>query len=113
MHEMALTESVIGIVEDEARRQNFARVRAIVLEIGALACAEPDAMRFCFDVVSRGTPAEGARLDIVRVPGAGWCFDCERDVALAERFGPCGHCGGHRVQMTGGDELRVREMEVE
>lgn len=113
MHEMSLTESVIGIVEEEARRQNVTRVRAVVLEIGALACAEPAAMRFCFDAVSRGTPAEGARLDIVRVPGAGWCFDCERTVALAERFAPCPACGRSRVRMTGGDEMRVLELEVE
>ena len=113
MHEMALTESVIGIVEEEARRRTIARVRAVVLEIGALACAEPDAMRFCFDVVSRGTPAEGARLDIVLVPGTGWCFDCERSVPLAERFSPCPECGHSRVGMTGGDEMRVLEMEVE
>ena len=113
MHEMSLTESVIGIVEEEARRHNFTRVRAVVLEIGALACAEPEAMRFCFDVISRGTPAEGARLDIVLVPGAGWCFECERTVALTERFCPCPECGYSRVQMTSGDELRVRELEVE
>ena len=113
MHEMALTESVIDIVEEEARRGNFARVRAVVLEIGALACAAPESMRFCFEVVSRGTPAEGARLDIVLVPGAGWCFDCERTVALAERYAPCPVCGNSRVQMTSGDALRVREMEVE
>lgn len=113
MHEMSLTESVIGIVEEEARRQNFVRVRAVVLEIGALACAEPESMRFCFDVVSRGTPAEGARLDIVLVPGAGWCFDCERTVVLTERFGACPACGQSRVRMTAGDELRVRELEVE
>ena len=113
MHEMALTESVIGIIEDEARQRNFIRVRAVVLEIGALACAEPHSLRFCFDVVSRGSRAEGARLDIVLVPGAGWCFDCERKVALAERFAPCPDCGGSRVRMTDGDELRVRELEVE
>ena len=113
MHEMSLTEGVIGIVEEEARRRGITRVRAVVLEIGALACAEPEAMRFCFDVVSRGTPAEGARLEIVLVPGAGWCFDCERPVALAERFSPCPECGRFRVQMTSGDELRVRDMEVE
>ncbi len=113
MHEMALTESVVAIVEETARREKKVRVRAVVLEIGALACAEPEAMRFCFEVVSRGTPAEGARLEIVLVPGSGWCFDCERTVALAERFSPCPVCGHSRVQMTSGDELRVREMEVE
>ena len=88
-------------------------MRTVVLEIGALACAEPEALRFCFDVVSRGSKAEGARLDLVLVPGAGWCFDCERTVALAGRFAPCPACGQTRVQMTSGDALRVRELEVE
>ena len=58
MHEMALTESVIGIVEEEARRQNFARVRAVVLEIGALACAEPDVHAV---LLRRGQPRHPGR----------------------------------------------------
>ncbi|MDC7786998.1 hydrogenase maturation nickel metallochaperone HypA [Rhodoplanes sp. TEM] len=113
MHEMALSASVIALVEDAARRENFSRARVVVLELGELGHVEPEAMLFCFDAVSRGTVAEGARLDIVRVPGAGWCLDCARTVALSERFGACPDCGGRRVQMTAGDELRVRELEVD
>ena len=112
MHEMSLTESVIGIVEEEARRQNVSRVQAVVLEIGALACVEPDSMRFCFDVISRGTLAEGARLDIVLVAAIGRCLDCGHEGALPQRFDPCPDCGGTRMKMTSGDTLRVREMEV-
>lgn len=70
-------------------------------------------MLFCFDAVSRGTIAEGARLVIERTPGAGWCLDCGKTVPLKERFGACPDCGQHHVQMTSGDELRVRELEVE
>lgn len=113
MHEMSLCEGVVALVEDEAGRQGFSRVKTVVLEIGVLGHVAPEAMEFCFDAVSRGTIAEGARLSIERVPGAGWCLDCEKTVPLAERFGACPACGRHRVQMTAGDELRVRELEVE
>jgi hydrogenase nickel incorporation protein HypA/HybF len=113
MHEMALTESVVALVEDAARREGFTRATAIVLEIGMLGHVEPEAMQFCFEAVSRGTIAAGARLDIVRVAGQGWCLDCGKSVALTERFGACPDCGQHHVQMTAGDELRVRELEVE
>ena len=54
-----------------------------------------------------------ARLDIETKPGVGWCFDCEKSTPLTERFGACALCGGRRVEMTGGDEMRVKEMEVE
>ena len=112
MHELALTESLVGIVVEEARRQHVTRVNAVVLEIGASGQVVPESLRFCFDAVTRGTIAEGARLDIVTVPGAGWCLDCGKTVTLTERFGACPVCGRHHVQMTAGDELRIREMEV-
>jgi hydrogenase nickel incorporation protein HypA/HybF len=113
MHEMSLCEGVVGLIQDEARKQAFSRVKAIVLEIGALGLVEPEAMLFCFEAVSRGTIAEGAKLVIERPPGAGWCLDCAETVPLAERFGACPICGRYGVQMTSGDQLRVRELEVE
>ncbi len=113
MHEMALCEGVVGLVEDEARKQPFSRVKSIILEIGVLGHVAPEAMLFCFDAVSRGTIAEGAQLVIERTEGAGWCLDCGKTVPLGERFGACPDCGQHHVQMTSGDELRVRELEVE
>jgi hydrogenase nickel incorporation protein HypA/HybF len=113
MHEMALIESVVEIIGEESRRHGFSRVKLVRLEVGVLGHAEPSALEFCFEAISRGTIAEGATLDIVSRPGEGWCFDCEKQTPLSERFGACAHCGGRRVQMTGGDELRVKDMEVE
>jgi hydrogenase nickel incorporation protein HypA/HybF len=112
MHEMALTESLVEMLEEEGRKQGFARVKRVRLEVGALGHVEPQAMAFCFAAVTRGTIADGAALDISIRPGQGWCFDCEKTTPLSERFGACAHCGGRHVQMNGGDELRVKELEV-
>ena len=49
MHEMSLIESVVALVEDERRKQDFSRVRTIRLAVGLLGHAEPEALRFCFD----------------------------------------------------------------
>jgi hydrogenase nickel incorporation protein HypA/HybF len=113
MHEMALTESIVEIVTEEARKHGSGKVRVVRLLIGALAHVEPDALRFCFDAVSRDTVAEGATLDIVEAPGEGWCLDCGKTVALEERFGACPECGNGHVRMTSGDDLRVLELEVD
>lgn len=113
MHEMALCEGVVEIIQEEARRQNFSRVRAVCLEIGVLSQVEPEAMRFCFDAVSRGTIAEQARFEVVGVAGAAWCMRCSTTVAITQRFDPCPECGGYRLQVTAGDGLRVRDLEVE
>jgi Zn finger protein HypA/HybF involved in hydrogenase expression len=61
MHEVSLIESVIALVEQERTRQAFVRVNTIRLQVGALGCADPGALRFCFDAVANGTIAEGGR----------------------------------------------------
>jgi len=113
MHEMSLIESVVALVEDERRKQQFSRVRVVRLAVGVLGHAEPAALRFCFDAVTRGTIADGARLEIDEVPGEGWCSSCRQSVSLGERFAACPVCGDTQVRMTAGGELRLSELEVE
>lgn len=113
MHEMALCEGVLQIIAEEARRQKFTRVRTVRLEIGVLVHVEPDAMRFCFDAVSRGTIAEAARFEVIDVPGEAWCMRCSKSVSVARRFDPCPACGGYQLQVTAGDDLRVKDLEVD
>ena len=80
MHEMALCESVLQIVASTARRNAALRVKVVRLEIGELSQVEPDALRFAFDVVTRRSIADGARLEIDAVPGTAWCMQCARPV---------------------------------
>lgn len=113
MHELALSQGIIDVIREQAATQGFTRVKTVRLAIGALSHVEPEAIAFGFDAVSRGTVAEGARLDIERPPGQAFCLACEKPVPLAERFDPCPDCGGHQLVVTGGEELRVKELEVE
>jgi len=112
MHEMALAASMRDIVEDVARRNGAARVSAVLVELGALACVEPAALRFCFDASMQGSLAEGARLEIAVTPGEAWCMPCGRTVGIARRGEPCPDCGSYQLQVSGGDAMRVTEIEV-
>lgn len=113
MHEMSLAEGVLQLVEDTARREQAQRVKLVVLEIGQLSSVEPEALRFCFDAVTHGGMAAGAALEIVSVPGTGWCLPCGESVPMSELYGACPQCGSHQVQPTGGTEMRVKEIEIE
>ena len=113
MHEMALAEGVLQIVQDAAKREGFRRVRAVWLEIGRLSSVEPEAMRFCFDAVTRHSVADGAQLEIVETPGAAWCMQCSAPAAIGAVGDPCPGCGSYQLQVTGGTEMRVKELEVD
>jgi len=113
MHEMSLAEGIRGIVEETAQAQGFTRVNAVVLEVGALSSVEVEALRFCFEVVMQGTLADGARLDIEAVPGAGWCMPCGKSVPIAALYDACPECGSYQVQATSGTEMRVKALDVD
>ena len=113
MHEMSLAEGVLQLIEDSARQQDFAKVSTVWLEIGELSGVEVESMKFCFDAVTRDSVAQGARLEIITLPGTGWCMACAVTVPMHEVFGECPHCGGHQMQVTGGTEMRLKELEVE
>jgi len=110
---MSLAEGVLQVIEDAARQQGFTRVRTIWLEIGQLAAVEVEALRFCFDAVTRGSLAEGSRLEIVATPGSAWCMQCSGSVALQALDDACPQCGSYQLQVTGGSEMRVKELEVD
>lgn len=112
MHEMSLAEGVMGVVEDALRMQPPAMVRRVRLEMGQVAAVERESLRFSFDVVKRGTAADAALLEIIDVPGAAWCMQCCGSVPLAQRGDGCPVCGSHQLQVTGGEELRVKDIEL-
>ena len=57
--------------------------------------------------------AEGARLEIVELPGQAWCMQCAKTVRVQQRFHACPDCGGRQLQVTGGEEMRIKELEVD
>jgi hydrogenase nickel incorporation protein HypA/HybF len=113
MHEMSLAEGILQIIEDTAAKQGFKRVTEVRLEIGALSGVEPDALTFCLEVVLRGGIANGARVELERLPGQGFCMACGEAVEIAALYDACPKCGGYQVQATGGTEMRVKDLLVE
>jgi hydrogenase nickel incorporation protein HypA/HybF len=113
MHEASLAGGVLQLIEQTALRERFARVTHLRLEAGQLAGVEPRALRFALEALAPGTLLDGARIDIEEPPGEAWCMACSCTVQIAQRGDACAHCGGYRLQPTGGTELRVIDMQVE
>lgn len=108
MHELGITRNVVAICSEQA---HGAPVRRVTLEVGKLSAVLPEALRFCFDVCAKGTPLEGATLEIVEVPGAAVCEDCGATVAMERPYGRCA-CGGAKLRLVAGEELKIKTMEV-
>ena len=110
MHELSITQNIVGIVAQHARGRAVERVR---LQIGKLSGIEVEAVRFCFDICAQGTPVEGAELVIEEIEGAAHCETCDREVGVDAPIARCGCGRGGRLRLVRGEELLVKSMEVE
>src|SRR6266850_2452421 len=108
MHELGITQEIVFIA---CERAGAARIKRLVVEIGKLSAVLPDSVRFCFDLCSKDTPADGATLEIIATPGLGRCRKCETEVVVEAPFSRCG-CGSTDLEWLAGEELKIREMEV-
>jgi len=110
MHEMSITQGIIDICEENAGGR---RVLSVDVEIGELSSVVPSAVEFCFEACSQGTLLEGALINILRTAGSGQCLVCGASTPLATLYDACQRCGSYQLTVVSGEEMRVREIEVE
>ena len=112
MHEMSICEGIRSVVEEQARAHNVERIARVRVELGRFSGVEKAALDFAFEVVMRGSVAEGAELVMIDLPGKAMCYDCMKEVEIDDRLAPCPECGGGKLMPNGGDEMRIKDLEV-
>ena len=113
MHEVSLANALIELVREQAVAAKASRVTRLVLEIGALSHVDAHALRFAVDVAARGGPGRGRRdrnSGAARAPPIASTAKPRWRSQRAARRVPC--CGGVKLLVQGGDEMRLKEMEV-
>jgi hydrogenase nickel incorporation protein HypA/HybF len=113
VHELSIAQSLLDIIVDESNRHKLARIKTVRLRVGALAAVVPESLRFCFDLVSRDTPASGAAIEIETVPVTARCDKCDLSFEVQDHVFQCPKCGEPVLEMLGGRELDVMSIEGE
>ena len=113
MHELAITEGIIDIVNSEAREKGFSRVLEIGLRVGEYSGIVSECIREFFPVAAAGTAAEGAELVIKTAKASFRCLDCGYEGAIDRHEACCPLCGSQAIKMLSGREFFVEQLKVE
>lgn len=113
MHELSVTQSILDIALRHAEQGGARRIVRLNLVIGELATIVDDSVQFYWDIVSRGTIAEGAEMHFERVPGILRCLGCGHTFPLDGRDFACPACSETQVVAAGGDDFRLESIEVD
>ncbi len=114
MHELSVTQSILEIAVDYAKRNQAARIVEIHLQIGEITDFDDEWIQRYFDFVSKGTIAEGAKLRITRVPAKLQCQACSSVFSLDRSTwnSQCPSCQSKDTQLISGREFRIEALEV-
>ena len=114
MHELPVTQAILDTALRTAQQSGAARIVAIDLVIGELSGIVDDSVQFYFDVLSQGTPAQGATLRFQRQPASAVCLECGHSYDAAPPLAPfCPACGSLRLQVTGGRQFFLESIEID
>ena len=122
MHELSVTQSMMDLA---LQYGDGHPVTVINLKLGEMASVVAESVELYFEYLSKGTPAEGARLNWEIVPMEMTCRVCGEKAELQEWAGErpqlivasvlerdC-RCGSHDLRVTDGTGFAVASLEIE
>lgn len=112
MHEVSIMQNAMALARETAKSKGAQRIHALRLRVGAMSGVVPDALQFAFDMVTQGTMAEGASLEIESVPARCWCAECQLEFDSEDFLGECPKCGQLSSELRSGTELEIASVEL-
>lgn len=113
MHELPVTESILEIAIRNAKNANATRIININIVIGQLATIVDESIQFYWDIISKDTIAEGAKLTFNRISAEMLCLSCNYRFAPDGINYQCPKCGSFQVKVSAGDEFYLDTIDIE
>ncbi len=112
MHEVSLMQSAIALAVEQTESQGLTKIHRVFLNVGELSGVVSEALEFVFDIVSAGTPAEGAQLNLKTVPILCYCRHCRREFYPMSWIYKCPHCNHLSSDIREGKDLELVSLEI-
>jgi hydrogenase nickel incorporation protein HypA/HybF len=113
MHELVITQSLVNIALEKAKEVGAVKIKKISLMIGKLSGYVPEAVEMNFRLITPGTKADMAKLEIKWIPIICRCSNCGNEYQNDQVDLNCIKCGTLSGKIIGGREMFIESMEVE
>jgi hydrogenase nickel incorporation protein HypA/HybF len=112
MHEVSLMSSTLNMALDCASRQGAQKIHRLKMRVGEQSGVVPEALEFAFEVVTQGTIAEGANLEVEKIPVICYCVNCKQEFQPDTLFYECPDCQQLSTEVRCGREIELTSLEV-
>lgn len=113
MHEMSIACDILRCALEAAGRHGAQRIEELVVEIGPMRQVMAEALQAAFEVISEGTPAEGAAMKVIETSLKATCRDCGCGFEPTVDNFLCPRCKQADVEITAGNDIVLKSVSCE
>lgn len=107
--------SILDIILEYAQKNNAKKIHRVNLKIGVMSDVIPDWAQTYFDMLTKDTIADGAKLVVEKVPLRIRCNACGHEYELEHgnwNFA-CHQCKSTEIEILSGRELSITSIEID
>ena len=112
MHEFSIMQSTLDIAFEHATNSKADKITSLHLRIGEFSGVIQEALEFAFEALTSGTIAEGATLEVEKVPICCYCDSCDKNFNPSGYSFECPDCKTPSASIIEGREMEITEIEV-
>ena len=113
MHELSITQSILSIALEQAKKAQASKITKINLTLGELSGIVSECVQFYFELLSKDTIAAGANLSFDLPATQLRCLNCQTTFSPDDLNWTCPNCHEQKVEIISGRECHVESIEVE
>ncbi len=114
MHELGVVFHIADSVKKIAVENEVEHIRKVVLEIGEVSTVIPD---YLIDVwkwnCKRDSMLTDCELTVETIPAVTFCQTCEKNYPTVQHGKICPYCGSESTYLITGNEVNIKEIEVD
>ncbi len=110
MHEMGLAKDVLRKVLEAAALKKISRIKVADINIGETLITDKEEFFELFGQVSKGTAAEGVKLNVTIMPLTAFCKSCKHEFKAKEMGSGCPKCSGSDFHIVSGKEIMIKDL---
>ena len=114
MHELGLVNYVVDAVTRIAEENGAKHVASVTLEFGEVSGVVPEYLYSYWSWYTKKFPLfEGSKLLCETIPAITWCNSCKRTYPTVPQGKICPYCGSEETWLQQGNEMNIKQIEVE
>lgn len=115
MHEYSIVQSLLDIIEDNAKKHNAKKIKKVVVKIGVLSGVEPHLLKIAFETFKESSICKDAEFEMIIDPIRAECNECKKISEFKSNLliFECPECKSVDLKVLSGEDMYLMSLEME